>query len=110
MNLGEYVGGERPAPVTVQFTDSNGTNLDTSTGVWVARLVYKVDGAADADATTDTTPTVNGTGLATFTPPVAAITSGSYVARLVIGNGTNRYASELITWTVADMVGSMPNI
>ena len=110
MNLGEYVGGEKPAPVTIQFTDSNGTNLDTSSGSWVARLVYKVDGADDTTAASDATATVNATGLATFTPPVALVTSGTYVGRLVIGNGTNRYASELIHWTVADMVGSMPNI
>jgi hypothetical protein len=110
MNLGQYTAGEKPAPVTIQFTDSDGVALSTSTGTWVARLVYKIDGAADADATTDATATVNTTGLGTFTPPVVSATPGSYVAQLWIGNGTNRYASELITWVAIDAVGTPPSI
>ena len=105
--IGPYVVGEKQPPLVYQFLDSSGTPIDLS-GFAVEFIVRERSGTANSYAGT-LYNAANGqvsyawTGAEWPTP-------GRYVAEFFAGNGTNRYASLLITFTVRASVGAVPQI
>lgn len=104
--IGSFVVGEIPVPLTYQFLDSAGTAIDlsgfTATFQWGRRGT--------------STPYTNTTTVAATIPtPLSGIAQhnwsgsefaapGRWVGRFVVENGTNRFASILIEWTVCQAV------
>lgn len=102
-----YIVGEKPSPLEYQFLDSNGTAINI-TG-FTAKFQYQErDGAVFVqNATVSDGP--NGKARYTFTGNEFT-TAGHYRAEFWVGNGTNRYASTDINFTVALPVGTAPSI
>jgi hypothetical protein len=96
--IGPFTAGEIPPPLVVTFKDSAGNPIDFSAnGPWVGKFVYRSYGGAFVTRTT-TVPTLN-TGAVTY-PWVAAdmVTPGDFEGECWVGNGTNRYDSEPLSW------------
>jgi hypothetical protein len=105
--IGPYVMGEKPAPLTYQFLDSDGAPINL-TG-YTAKFSYQEhDGAATVANAAVSSPT-DGKVTYTFTGTEFA-TAGRYRAEFWAGNGTNRFASVDITFNVAVSVGPVPSI
>lgn len=108
VTIGPYVVGEKPAPLQYTFQDSSGNALDL-TGYTVKFTVRESLGSSS---------TYNG---ALSGSPTAGVvqyiwtgtefpTPGHYRARFWVGNLTNRFASVLILFDVADAEGPVPAI
>lgn len=105
--IGPYVVGEIPPALVYQFLDSSGLPIDLT--------AYQVDFIVRERSGSPTTypgtlyDAVSGrvsyawTGAEWPTP-------GRYIAEFFTGNGTNRYASLLVTFTVRASVGAVPQI
>jgi hypothetical protein len=105
--IGPYVVGEKPPPLEYSFLDSNGAAIDLSG--YTAKFVCKeADSAAVTVNATVTTP-LSGTVEYVWDGTEFA-TPGSYRAEFWAGNGTNRYASLVMTFQVRSPVGPVPNI
>jgi hypothetical protein len=109
-NAGQYTKGEKPAPLQYQYLDANGTALPI-TGYTVKALLREL--AADPS----TTQTLNGSvadgpnGIAQYTwTGNEWTTPGKWLMEFWAGNGTQRFASVIITMDVAISIGSPPNI
>lgn len=99
--IGPYTTGEIPPPLTVTFTDSDGDpiDLDGYQARWVTRARGS-DTEATAVAVVDPDQQAN-TGQVTYTWVVGDLdTEGVYRGEMWVGNGTNRYASELFEFDV----------
>ena len=107
VSIGPYVMGEKPAPLTYQFLDSDGAAINL-TG-YTAKFSYQEhDGVATVANATVSDPTA-GKVQYTFAGTEFA-TAGRYRAEFWAGNGTNRFASVDILFNVAVSVGAAPSI
>jgi hypothetical protein len=107
IDLGQYVVGEKPAPLIYTFKDSDGVVMDLSE--YTAQFVYR---EADGAATTRGAVVTNALlGEVTYTWDGSEFSGpGSYLAEIWVGNNLNRFCSWLITYTVRLPVGSVPTI
>jgi hypothetical protein len=107
LDLGTFVVGEKPTALEYQFLNSDNTVIDL-TG-YTAKFVYRerdgVASTANAAVSTPAQGKVTYTWLGTEMP-----TPGHYQAEFWVGNGAQRYASWLITWTVRTSTGPVPAI
>jgi hypothetical protein len=106
VNTGNYVVGEKPAPLEYQYLDADGVpiNLTGYTAKFVYREIFGAETVADATVTDAVA------GKVTYVWDGSELTtSGDYRAYFWVGNNTNRFASVLITWNVA-YGGTVPNI
>lgn len=106
--IGPFVVGEKPAPLQYTFQDSNGNALNIN-GYAVKFSVREQFG----------TPSIfdgvlisgGNTGIVQYSWTGAEFpTAGSYFAEFWVGNGTQRFASWLITFSVRLPVGVVPSI
>lgn len=104
-----YIMGEKPSPLIYQFLDANGVAINI-TG-WTVKFNYQErDGVAVTGAgVTSVSDGPNGKAMYTFTG-AEFTTAGHYRAEMIVGNGTNRYISVEINFTVAVPVGTVPSI
>jgi hypothetical protein len=98
LTIGPYVVGEKPAPLLYQFQDANGTPIDLSgyTAVFIYHERYGVPVEESANVVDPTNGQVQFIWDGDEFP-----TPGQYQARFWAGNGTNRFASLLIRYSVA---------
>jgi hypothetical protein len=108
VTVGPYVVGEKPPPLTYQFQDSTGTPIDL-TGYTAKFELHESLGVTTQYNATLNAPATAGivqyVWLGTEFP-----TPGHYRARLWAGNSTQRFASVLITFDVADSEGPVPAV
>lgn len=107
INLGVFTVGEKPAPLQYSFTDFNGVviNLTGYTAAFTWRLY---GGTGQTGAATIPGPL---TGTAEHVWSGAEfLVPGSYEGQFWVGNGTNRWASVKIRWTVQTGIGNTPAI
>lgn len=106
VQIGPYVVGEIPAPLQYQFQDSDGNALDL-TGYTAEFQWGERDGGGFVNTEIGTAalvpPETNGTVERVWTGAEFDV-PGRYGAYFWVGNGTNRFASELITWQVCAAV------
>jgi len=102
-----FVVGEKPAPLDYQFLDANGAVINI-TG-WSAEWHIQERYGAPVILTATISDGPNGKVRHTFTGTEFA-TPGSYTGQFWVGNGTNRYASTAIKFTVAAAIGTVPSI
>jgi len=102
-----YVVGEKPAPLVYQYLDSTGQPI--SIAGWVAEFHVKerfgspsVFSASIFDGPSGKVQHV-WTGSEFSTP-------GEYYAQFWVGNDTYRYASTLIKFKVASVIGTVPSL
>jgi hypothetical protein len=107
INLGVFTVGEKPAPLQYSYTDFDG-NVINLTGYTATFQWQPVGDPAQVGAATVVTPltgTVEHAWMGT-----EFLTPGQHVAQFWVGNGTNRWASVKIRWTVQGGVGGVPAI
>lgn len=110
INLGEFTAGEKPAPLVYQFQKADGTPLDLSAS-YVARVTYRERFGTPTLVSTGVTVTSGVNGEVTYVWTGAELASpGHYYLEVWAGNGTNRFASELIEYDVRAAVGVVPVI
>lgn len=106
--VGPYVIGEKPTPLEYQFLDM--ADVPISLVGFTARFIVRERSVAAAiDRAAVVSDAVNGKVTYTWQGNEFP-TSGHYLAEFWVGNGTNRYASQLITFDVRTPVGSVPAI
>jgi len=105
---GPYVVGEKPAPLVYQFLNAAGVVLDLSAS-YTARFHWRERYGAVTTANATITDAINGkvtyTWVGTEFP-----TPGQYVGEFWVGNGSNRFASQLLEWDTRASVGVAPTI
>ncbi|SRR6266540_893075 len=105
---GPFVVGEKPPPIVYQFKDSNGLPIDLS-AAYTARFVYREKNGVAITVNATITDVTNGKVTYTWTGSEFP-TSGDYFAEFWVGNGSNRFASQLLEWTTRTPVGVVPTI
>jgi hypothetical protein len=109
IQIGPFVVGEKPAPLEYQYLDSNGAALPI-TGYAVRFSVREQWGPAIKDAA-NASLTDGPNGKVTYTWDGTEFpTPGHYRCEFIVGNGTNRFISELIEYDVRGAVASVPSI
>lgn len=101
ITVGPFTEGERPAPLVYTFQDADGNPIDL-TGFTATFITNTHTGTAtitDPDA-----------GQVTHVWVDADLVEGSHRSNFWVGNGTNRYASDLIFWRARPAAGTPPNI
>jgi hypothetical protein len=110
IEIGPYVVGEIPIPLEYTFTDSNGVAINL-TGFTARFQRGEIDGTFTNAVTVNATITDAVNGKVTYTWTAADFAQpGRYGGMFFVGNGTNRYASWLITWTTCASVNTPPAI
>lgn len=110
VEIGPYVVGEIPPPLEYTFLDSAGVAINL-TGFAVRFQRALVDGGFVDPVTMNGALTDAVNGKVTYTWTAADFPSpGRYGGMFFVGNGVNRYASWLITWTTCASVDTPPNI
>lgn len=107
ISIGPYVVGEKPAALEYAFLDSSGTAIDI-TGWTVKFQCQEQFGSVFTGSGTVSNGTA-GKALYAFTGAEFP-TPGTYRGQFWVGNGTNRFASVDIRFTVASAVGTAPSI
>jgi hypothetical protein len=102
-----FVIGEKPSPLEYQFLDALGAAINL-TG-FTAKFNYQEQYGAATSANATVSDAVNGKVTYVWTG-AEFTTAGRYTAYFWAGNGTNRYASVKVEFTVALPVGPTPNI
>lgn len=107
IDLGEFIVGEKPAPLTYQFLTAAGTaiNITGWDAVFTVREKWGTAQELTANVTAGPAGKVTRTWDGTEFP-----TPGEYEAVFWVGNGTNRFASTPIAWVARASVGSIPAI
>jgi hypothetical protein len=105
--IGPYVVGERQPPLVYQFLDSSGVPIDLS--AYSVEFIVRERSGSAATYSGSLFNATNGQVQYAWTGSEWP-TPGRYVAEFFVGNGTNRYASLLITFTVRASVGPVPAI
>lgn len=110
LEIGPYVVGEIPPPLEYTFLDFNGVVINL-TGYTVRFQRAEILGAFTNAVTVNANLTDPVNGRVTYTWTAADFSSpGRYGGMFFVGNGTNRYASWLITWTTCASVDTPPAI
>lgn len=110
IEIGPYVVGEIPIPLQYTFLDSNGVPINL-TGFTVKFQRGEVDGTFSNPVTVNAQLTDAVNGVVTYPWTAADFPHpGRYGGMFFVGNGTNRYASWLITWTTCASVDTPPSI
>jgi hypothetical protein len=110
IEIGPYVVGEIPVPLEYQFLDSTGAPINL-TGYTVRFQRGEIDGGFINATTVNATLSDATNGKVTYTWTSADFPHpGRFGGMFFVGNGTNRYASWLITWTTCASVDTPPNI
>lgn len=107
IDLGEFVVGEIPAPLTYQFKTSAGVAIDLSGYTAKFKVQERWGAASELNATVSDAANGKVTRAwdgSEFPSP------GEYSAMFWVGNGVNRFASVLITWVTRASVGSVPTV
>lgn len=109
IDLGAFAEGEIPPPLAHQYLDFDGNPVNL-TGF--ATLQMNIEAVPPVTATLGTgtitvTDAANGIVQYTWVGDDMAEASG-YTAQMWVSNGTNKYASDLVTYTVYDGPGSAP--
>lgn len=107
INLGVFTVGEKPAPLRYSFTDFDGNPINL-TGYTATFLWQQNGGIGQTGAATVPVP-LTGTVEHTWTG-AEFLVPGGYTGQFWVGNGTNRWASVKIRWTVQTGIGNTPNI
>lgn len=107
IKLGLFTVGEKPAPLVYQFLDNDGLVINL-TG-YTVKFVWEPVGGTDTTGNGILLVAASGTVQYTWTGTEFAV-PGQYQGEFWVGNGTNRWASVLITWTVRAAVGTVPAI
>jgi hypothetical protein len=108
ITVGPYVVGEIPAPLEYTFQESDGSAMDL-TGYTAKFLVRPSDGgpAVELDATVST-PLA---GQVTYTWDGTELEQpGPHWAQIWVGDGTNRFASLRLEFSVRASVGPVPAV
>lgn len=110
VEIGPYVTGEIPTPLEYQFLDSAGNPINL-TGYTVRFQRGEIDGTFTNAVTVNAALTDAVNGKVTYTWVAADFPyPGRFGGMFFVGNGANRYASWLITWTTCASVDTPPNI
>lgn len=110
IEIGPYVVGEIPVPLEYTFVDSDGIPLNL-TGYTVRFQRGEIDGGFVNAVTVNATLTNGPAGQVTYTWVAADFPHpGRFGGMFFVGNGVNRYASWLITWTTCASVDTPPSI
>lgn len=110
VEIGPYVVGEIPPPLEYTFLDSAGVAINL-TGFTAKFQRAEIVGTFVNPVTLNATVTDAVNGKVTYTWTAADFPSpGHYGGMFFVGNGVNRYASWLITWTTCASVDTPPNI
>lgn len=105
--LGTFTQGEKPAPLVYQYLDADGVPIDL-TG-YTVKFVYTDPNGSAVPA--DGTAVDLATGKVGYTwTGNEFLIPGPSAAHFWVGNGTNRFASDLITWSTRANVGPVPTI
>jgi hypothetical protein len=108
IEIGPFTEGEKQAPLTHTFQDANGNPLDLTAG-YEAVFVYQRFGGlvVERTAVVDADPA---TGKVSYMWDVEDFSDpGAYRAQFWVGNGTNRFASQVHVYAVAPAI-SVPDI
>ena len=110
IEIGPYVVGEVPIPIEYTYVDSAGAPINL-VGYTAVFQRGEIDGAFVNAVTQIAAITDAANGKVTYTWTAADfLHPGRFGGMFFVGNGTNRYASWLITWTTCASVDTPPNI
>jgi hypothetical protein len=109
--IGPYVLGEKPTPLQISFTDSEGNALDL-TGFTAEFEIIQLDGD---------TPAGMGAGVSSIPDEANGTTqyvwleadfqtAGMFRGVMWVGDGSQRYASEFFEWFIRDSSTTIPSI
>lgn len=107
VTIGPYVVGEKPASLAYSFLDSSGAPINIQG--WTVKFQCQERFGSVFYGSGSVSDGPNGTALYVFTGAEFP-TAGQYRAEFWVGNGTNRFASVDIKFTVAAPVGAPPSI
>jgi hypothetical protein len=109
-NAGCYTKGEKPAPWQYQFQDASGAPLPGGLNGFTVKLLLREQWADPATAQLLAGSVAD--------PTLAIVqyvwigtewtTPGSWLGQFWIGNGVQKYASVILTHTVAASIGPVP--
>lgn len=108
VRLGVFTTGEVPSLLQYTFRDYNGNPLDLTAG-YVAKFVWAAQGGTATTGNAAITNPAGGVTEYTWIGPEFAV-PGPHEAQFWVGNGTNRWASTKIVWTVQAGSGPTPAI
>lgn len=107
IDLGEFIVGEKPAPLTYQFLTATGAVIDIDG--WDAVFSVQERWGTPQELAAVISDGPNGKVTRTW-DGTEFPTPGEYTAMFWVGNGTNRFASTPITWVTRAAVGSVPAV
>jgi hypothetical protein len=108
ITIGPYTQGEIPSPLTFQFLDSAGAAINLSG--YTVKFLYRV-GSATAVTRDGALVSSGTTGIVSYTWVAADLaTAGNVTGEFVVGNATNRYGSERLSWVILEPVTTYPSV
>lgn len=108
LTIGPYVTGEKPAPLTYAFLDSDGVPIDLTTYT-SAEFHYQRSDGPPTVASASVSDAVNGRVTHTWTGSEFS-TAGTWWCEFWVGNGSRRYCSRRLEAVVRVPVGAVPAI